>query len=128
MQDRSAGRGSLSSAEGDDGVDFPRFLKLKEELGRSGDDERIGLLAVGFDEEFVKVSSTGGNDFLLSNVGFEFGIPYKGKVNEKGLASEGFDFRAHEIGFGSFSIEGGKNCDNHWKRPTYRLKIGNVKR
>lgn len=111
MQDGGAGRGALRSAEGDDGVDFSGFLKFKEEFGRPGDDERIGLLAVGFDEEFFEVASASGDDFLLGDVGFEIGIADEGKVNEKGLAAEGFDFGAHEIGFGSFGVEGGENGD-----------------
>ena len=111
MQNGSAGRGALGSAEGHDGVDFAGYLKVKKELGGSGDDEGIGLLAVGLDEEFCEIASAGGDDFLLGDVSFEIGVADEGKVDEKGLSAEGFDFGAHEIGFGSFGVEGCENGD-----------------
>ena len=55
----------MGAAEGDNGVDRASFLKFEEDLGGSGDDEGIGLLTVGFDEELVEITSASGDDFLF---------------------------------------------------------------
>ena len=114
----------MRATEGDDGVDFSGLLEFEEELGGSGDDEGIGLLAVGFDEEFFEVASTGFDDFLFGNVSLEFGVADEGKVDEKRFAAEGFDFSAHEIGFGSFGVEGGENGDGLHVGDGYRRMGG----
>ncbi len=105
LEDGGAGGGSLGATEGDDGVDFFGLLEVEQELGGSGDDEGVGLFAVGFDEEFVEVAAASGDDFLFGDVCFEVGVADEGEVDEEGLAAEGLDFGAHEVGFIGFGVE-----------------------
>jgi hypothetical protein len=87
---------------------FLGFLKLFYNLGGASDDKRIRLFPVRFDKELCEGSSTSRNYILFGDVGREFRFANQREINQKCLASEGFNFGPHEAGFICFSIEGGK--------------------
>ena len=102
-------------------MNFFGFLQFFENLGSTGDNEGIGLLTVRFHEEFLEVSSASGNHFLFSDISREFGVTNQREINQKSLASKGFNFRPHEVGFIGFGIEGGKNGDRFHREKEYTM-------
>ena len=87
MQDRGAGRGALGSAERNRGVNLAGLLKFFQDLGGSGHDKRVGLLAVWFDKEFVQLAAASFNHLLFSNISGELRISDEREIDEEGLAS-----------------------------------------
>ena len=102
-------------------MDFPGFLKFLYNFGGASDDKRIRLFPVRFDKELCEISSASGNYILFGDVGREFGIANQREINQKCLASEGFNFGPHEAGFIGFGIEGGKDGNRFHRNKKYTI-------